>query len=49
MGELLLFLQVSEGDKDDIDKAVAAAREAFKRGSVWRTMDASHRGRLINK
>jgi len=44
-----VICQVSEGDKDDIDKAVAAAREAFKRGSVWRTMDASHRGRLINK
>ncbi|KAG8183001.1 hypothetical protein JTE90_017089 [Oedothorax gibbosus] len=31
----------------DVDKAVEVARRAFKRGSVWRTMDASERGRLI--
>ena len=35
--------------KADIDIAVAAARRAFKLGSEWRTMDASKRGRLINK
>merc|ERR1712071_524541 len=40
---------VAEGDKADIDKAVAAAKRAFKLGSEWRTMDASKRGRLINK
>jgi aldehyde dehydrogenase (NAD+) len=40
---------VAEGDKADIDRAVAAAREAFKLGSPWRTMDASERGRLISK
>merc|ERR1712136_20856 len=40
---------VSEGDEADIDIAVAAARRAFKLGSEWRTMDASKRGRLINK
>ena len=40
---------VSEGDKADVDKAVEAAREAFKLGSTWRTMDASERGRLLNK
>nr|AOD75396.1 aldehyde dehydrogenase-like protein [Tyrophagus putrescentiae] len=40
---------VQEGDKADIDKAVTAAREAFKLGSTWRSMDASARGRLINK
>ncbi len=32
-----------------MDKAVAAARAAFKLGSPWRRMDASDRGRLINK
>ena len=32
-----------------MDAAVAAARAAFKLGSPWRTMDASQRGRLINK
>ncbi|GFQ79922.1 retinal dehydrogenase 2 [Trichonephila clavata] len=41
--------EVQEGDKADVDKAVAAAREAFKNGSVWRTMDASERGRILNK
>ena len=40
---------VQEGDKADVDKAVKAAREAFKLGSPWRTMDASQRGRLIYK
>ena len=40
---------VAEGDKEDVDKAVAAAREAFKLGSPWRTMDASQRGRLLSK
>lgn len=33
----------------DVDIAVEAARRAFKFGSTWRTMDASNRGRLINK
>ncbi|XP_048737367.2 aldehyde dehydrogenase 1A1-like [Ostrea edulis] len=40
---------VAEGDKEDIDKAVAAAKEAFKLGSPWRRMDASQRGRLLYK
>lgn len=33
----------------DVDNAVAAAQEAFKLGSPWRTMDASQRGVLLNK
>uniref|UniRef100_A0A646QFS6 Retinal dehydrogenase 1 n=1 Tax=Hemiscolopendra marginata TaxID=943146 RepID=A0A646QFS6_9MYRI len=41
--------QVQEGDKADIDKAVAAAKEAFKRGSVWRTLDASARGECLRR
>ncbi|KAI4494791.1 hypothetical protein M0804_000992 [Polistes exclamans] len=40
---------ISEGDKADVDKAVAAAKKAFARNSEWRTMDASCRGKLINK
>ncbi|XP_078371899.1 aldehyde dehydrogenase, mitochondrial-like [Oculina patagonica] len=40
---------VAEGDKADVDVAVKAAKEAFKLGSPWRTMDASERGRLLNK
>ncbi|XP_025857334.1 aldehyde dehydrogenase 1A1 [Vulpes vulpes] len=41
--------EVEEGDKEDIDKAVKAARQAFQIGSPWRTMNASERGRLIYK
>ena len=40
---------VAEGDKADVDEAVVAARSAFKIGSKWRTMNASERGRLLNK
>lgn len=40
---------VQAGDKADVDKAVEAARNAFKNGSVWRTMDASARGQLLLK
>ena len=32
-----------------MDKAVAAARAAVKRGSPWRRMDASKRGKLLYK
>lgn len=39
---------VSEGDRADVDSAVRAAQKAFVRGSVWRNMDASARGRLLN-
>ncbi|XP_054155869.1 retinal dehydrogenase 2-like [Oppia nitens] len=38
---------IQSADNRDIDKAVKAARLAFKRGSVWRTIDASERGRLL--
>lgn len=40
---------VQEASKADVDKAVAAARAAFNPGSPWRSMDASQRGRLMNK
>lgn len=43
------IIDVQEGDKADIDLAVAAAKAAFKRGAPWRTMDASERGSLLNK
>ena len=33
----------------DVDKAVQAAREAFRLGSPWRTMDACDRGHLLYK
>ncbi|KAH9361857.1 hypothetical protein HPB48_003734 [Haemaphysalis longicornis] len=44
-----VIADVQEGDKLDVDKAVNAAKEAFKLGSPWRTLDASKRGLLLNK
>lgn len=40
---------VQEGDAADINKAVAAAKAAFKVGSPYRSMDASKRGKLMLK
>src|ERR1700735_4176130 len=45
-GEVLA--QVAEGDREDINHAVKAARRAFDNGP-WRRMTASERGRLIWK
>ena len=42
-GEVLA--QVAEGDREDIDRAVKAARKAFE-GDAWSYMSASQRGRL---
>merc|ERR1712117_172567 len=46
-GEVICDLQ--EGDKADVDRAVKAANNAFKLNAPWRTMDASDRGRLLNR
>uniref|UniRef100_A0A672SHY2 Aldehyde dehydrogenase domain-containing protein n=1 Tax=Sinocyclocheilus grahami TaxID=75366 RepID=A0A672SHY2_SINGR len=40
---------VEEADKADVDEAVRAARAAGQRGSEWRQMDASSRGRLLHR
>ena len=45
-GEVLA--QVAEGDREDINRAVKAARKAFESGP-WPEMTASERGRLIWK
>jgi phenylacetaldehyde dehydrogenase len=45
-GEVLA--QVAEGDREDINRAVKAARKAFEDGP-WSTMTSSERGRLIWK
>ena len=45
-GEVLA--QVAEGDREDINRAVKAARKAFDSG-VWPEMTPSERGRLIWK
>ena len=39
---------VADGDKEDIDRAVRAARKAFDQGP-WRKMTTSNRGKLIWK
>lgn len=33
----------------DVDKAVKAAKDAFRFGSPWRRMDASGRAKLLNR
>lgn len=43
------IVDVAEGDKADVELAVKAAKAAFERKSVWRQMDASARGKLLNK
>lgn len=43
------IVDVAEAGKEDVDKAVAAARAAFNRKSEWRTMDASRRGEMMIK
>src|SRR5713226_10217532 len=45
-GEILA--QVAEGDREDVEQAVKAARKAFDQGP-WRRLTASERGRLIWK
>jgi aldehyde dehydrogenase (NAD+) len=40
--------QIAEADAADVDKAVAAARQAFESGA-WRKTSASERGRLLNR
>ncbi len=41
-----VIAEVAEGDKEDVDRAVKAARRAFE-GGPWKKMDARDRGRLI--
>ncbi|TNN02860.1 aldehyde dehydrogenase, mitochondrial [Takifugu rubripes] len=44
-----VICQVAEADEADVNKAVKAARDAFRLGSPWRRTDASHRGLLLNR
>ena len=43
-----VMAQVAEGDREDINRAVKAARKAFDSGP-WSSMSASERGRLVWK
>lgn len=42
------IVEVAEGDKEDVDRAVAAARNAFESGP-WPKMDARDRGKLLHR
>ena len=41
-----VIAEVAEGDEEDVDRAVKAARRAFESGP-WKKMDARDRGRLM--
>jgi phenylacetaldehyde dehydrogenase len=41
-----VLTNVAEADKEDVERAVRAARRAFDEGP-WRKMTASERGRLL--
>lgn len=41
-----VIAQVAEGDKEDINRAVKSAREAFEQGP-WRSLTPSERGKII--
>jgi aldehyde dehydrogenase (NAD+) len=41
--------QVAEADAADVEKAVRAARAAFRQGAPWRKMPAAQRGVLLNR
>ncbi|KAA0191434.1 hypothetical protein HAZT_HAZT000820 [Hyalella azteca] len=44
-----LICKVQIGNESDVNAAVAAARRAFQPDAPWRLMDASQRGRLMEK
>ncbi|XP_060739887.1 aldehyde dehydrogenase, mitochondrial-like isoform X2 [Tachysurus vachellii] len=44
-----VICHVAEGNKADVDKAVKAAKDAFRLGSPWRRIDASQRGLLLHR
>ena len=43
-----VIAEVAEGDAEDVDAAVKAARRAFE-DSEWSRMDARDRGRLMHR
>jgi phenylacetaldehyde dehydrogenase len=42
-----VLAEVAQGQGEDIDRAVRAARKAFADGSPWRQMTSSDRGRML--
>jgi aldehyde dehydrogenase (NAD+) len=44
-----VIAEVADGSEKDIDRAVKAAKDAFRLGSEWRRMDPAARGALLYK
>jgi len=44
-----VFAVVARGAKEDVDRAVLAARKAFEDGSPWRRMTPAQRGRILHR
>lgn len=44
-----VIAEVASGGQVEVDRAVHAAKTAFAFGSVWRRMDASARGEILNR
>jgi aldehyde dehydrogenase (NAD+) len=44
-----VITRVARAYEEDVDTAVKAAKAAFRRGSPWRTLDATKRGQLLFK
>lgn len=44
-----VIAEIAEAQKEDVDLAVRAAREAFEDGSAWRKMTPRDRGRILFK
>jgi phenylacetaldehyde dehydrogenase len=45
----LVLASVADGEAEDVDRAVRAARAAFADDSAWRRMPHGQRGRIIHK
>jgi phenylacetaldehyde dehydrogenase len=43
-----VLAEIAQGEAEDVERAVRAARRAFRHGSEWRRMTPSDRGRLIH-
>ncbi|CAF2364132.1 unnamed protein product [Rotaria sp. Silwood2] len=44
-----IIAEVADGSEKDVDKAIKAAKDAFRLGSEWRRMDPAARGALLYK
>lgn len=44
-----VWARVPDSDSEDIDRAVEAARRAFRRGSAWRSLSPAERASLLHR